>query len=57
MKTEKLFLLLLTLLALIALAGGLWWYNSRPNIVASGLPTATTEKMSPVALKSMLKKQ
>lgn len=53
---KNFFLLLLTLLALIALAGGLWWYNSRPNIVASGLPTATTEKMSPVALKKYAQK-
>lgn len=53
---KKFLLLLLSLLALLALAGGLWWYNSRPNVVASGLPAATTEKMSPVDLKKYAQK-
>lgn len=48
---KKLLLASLALLAFLALAGSLWWYNSRPNKIVSGLPEATTEKMSPKELK------
>lgn len=54
---KKILFYLLSLLALLALVGGIWWYNSRPTNVASGLPSVATEKMSPVELKKYAEKE
>ncbi|WP_285122512.1 hypothetical protein [Lactococcus petauri] len=49
--SKKPLMLFLSALAIFSLLAGWWWYSHQPATVASGLPVATTEKMSPVALK------
>lgn len=54
---KKQLLLGLLLLLLVAIAVGTGWYYNRSPTVVSGIPSATTEKMSEASLKKYAEKQ
>lgn len=49
---NKFLLFIGSILALLALLGGMWWFSSQPHVaVSSGLPDAVTEKISDNEMK------
>ncbi len=56
-KKKQVLLALVTFLLVTLAVGVGWYYNNRSPTVVAGIPSATTEKMSEVALKKYAEKQ